>query len=91
MKIAILLSLATAGIMVFACGTSLDWQVLNLQDVTSTSPNGISQVSFDFFDPTTGLSTTCDYRNAPGSGHPATVETLADCGFGKKGSQKMVI
>jgi hypothetical protein len=79
MKLTYLLTAATCGFLPSVHGSVQDWQIQNLSDVTSYTTEGISEVSFTFYDPNTSLTTTCNYENAPGSGRPATVESYADC------------
>ena len=79
MKLTYLLTAATCGFLSSVHASVQDWQIQNLSDVTSYATDGISKVSFTFYDPNTGLTTTCSYENAPGSGRPATVESYADC------------
>jgi hypothetical protein len=55
------------------------WQITNVVDSDSSDSQGVSEVSFDFSNPETGVKTTCSYKNAVGSGRPATVLTYANC------------
>jgi hypothetical protein len=79
MKLTCLITAANCAFFGFAQGSVRDWQIQNLSDVTSYSPDGISELSFTFYDPNTGFATACSYKNAPGSGRPATVKSFADC------------
>jgi hypothetical protein len=60
-------------------GEVLDWQIQNLVDFTSYSPEGISRLSFTFDNPNTGVITSCSYFNSPGSGQSPTVLTFTPC------------
>ena len=79
MKLTYLLAATSGFFGSVVYGQVQDWQIQNLTDVTYYSSTGISEVSFTFYDPNTGLTTECSYENAPGSGRPATVLTYADC------------